>query len=282
MAQVSKPYCRATIAGKSHAGLVRSNNEDNIVFDPQLNLMILADGMGGHNAGEIASAIAVRTVYRHVHTALGKPDLVATESGYSAEAEILRAAIRAAHAAIKQAAHQQPAYTGMGTTIVVALLCEDRLVVAHVGDSRLYRLRDNMLEQLTRDHSLIEELVARGFYTPEEARIHVKKNLITRALGNQDETLEVDLLDEPLVQGDLLLLCSDGLTDMAGDVDIGAALRKVPMPASPENLQTSVDELIELALMGGGKDNVSVITAQVSEVVQPAKRWFSRLFDWFQ
>lgn len=282
MASTTKGSCKAIIAGKTHPGLVRQNNEDNIVFDPNLKMLLLADGMGGHNAGEVASAIAVRSIYKHAQPRLTDGILEETDSGFSAEAEVLREAVRAAHTAIKTAAHKNPTYEGMGTTIVVALLWSDRLIVAHVGDSRLYRLRDGVLEQITRDHSLLEELIARGFYTPEEARKHVKKNLITRALGNTDPAIEVDLLEDSLMVGDVLLLCSDGLSDMVTDDQIGAALRNIPQPVTAEALTACVDTLIKLALDGGGKDNVSVIVAKTTEVRGPSRGWFDRFFDWFQ
>lgn len=268
---------RIAIASATHQGLVRTNNEDCVAFDDDLGLLILADGMGGHNAGEVASKIAVDTVLTTVRAALGVGELVAQpEAGNSAEAALLRDSVQLAHGAIRKEGTTKPQYHGMGTTLIACLLKDDRMAAGHVGDSRLYRLRDNVLEQLTQDHSLIEEMVARGFYTLEEARKHIKKNMITRALGNEQEKLEVDLLDEPLMVGDILLLCSDGLTDMATDTQIGALLR-----IQAASLQAKANALVQLALRGGGKDNVSVVLAQVEKPAVVKKRWFEHLTNWF-
>lgn len=267
---------KIAFASATHQGLVRNNNEDSIAFDDGLGLLVLADGMGGHNAGEVASKIAVDTVLSTVRATMALGALLPTDSGHTAEAGLLRDSVQLAHGTIRKEAGTKPQYQGMGTTLIACMLQDDRMAAAHVGDSRLYRFRDNTLEQLTHDHSLIEEMVARGFYTLEEARKHIKKNMITRALGNDQEKLEVDLLDEPLNVGDILLLCSDGLTDMATDAQIGALLR-----IQAASLQAKANALVQLALRGGGKDNVSVVLAQVEKAAEVRKRWYEHLTNWF-
>ncbi len=265
-----------SIAAHSHMGRVRKNNEDRVATEPDLGLLLLADGMGGHNAGEVASRMAVEVVQNTVDSTLGSGrSLPPTQSGNSAEAELLRDAIRLAHGAIRKAASTNPVYQGMGTTLIACLLQDDRLVAAHVGDSRLYRLREGVLEQITQDHSLVGELVARGYYTPQEAQAKVRKNMITRALGGEHDVLEVDLLEEPLQIGDIYMLCSDGLTDMAGDGQIGAVLR-----AHGNNVEKAATALIELALRGGGKDNVSVVLARVNGSTARKSLW-KTLSNWF-
>ncbi len=211
----------------SDAGRVRGNNEDAVAEDEEIGLLVLADGMGGYNAGEIASGIAVTTVLDVVKRswpALRRGEVDA-QSGYSSEAMLLKNALENAHATIHQVAQTQPQCAGMGTTIVVALLHDDRLAIAYVGDSRLYRLRNGTLEQLTRDHSLLEELVSRGHYSREDATRLVRKNIVTRALGVENE-VQVDLIEDTVEVGDLVLLCSDGLTDMIGDETIRLTLER--------------------------------------------------------
>ncbi|MGH8529606.1 MAG: Stp1/IreP family PP2C-type Ser/Thr phosphatase [Nevskiales bacterium] len=266
-----------SIAAHSHMGRVRKNNEDRVATDADLGLLVLADGMGGHNAGEVASRLAVDVVQNTVNATLGGGrSLPQPATGYSAEAELLRDAVRLAHGAILRAAQAKPIFQGMGTTLIACLLQGDRLVAAHVGDSRLYRLREGVLEQITQDHSLVGEMVARGFYTQAEAQAQVRKNVITRALGGEHEVLEVDLLEEPLQTDDIYLLCSDGLTDMASDAQINVVLR-----AYAANVDKAATALIELALKGGGKDNVSVILARVNQVTAEHKSLWKTLSNWF-
>jgi PPM family protein phosphatase len=261
----------------SHNGRVRTNNEDAVGEDPEIGLLVLADGMGGYNAGEIASGISVTTV---LDVARRKwPELkhgeVDAESGFSAEALMLRAAVEDAHRAIYSVAQSQPQCAGMGTTIVTCLLHDDRMSIAYVGDSRLYRYRAGKLEQITRDHSLIEELVARGHYDRDEALKLVRKNIVTRALGVEPD-VAVDVVEETLEARDIVLLCSDGLTDMVSDEVIGLTLGKYA-----DNLDGAAKELVALANEGGGKDNVSVVLARVDASLVPGRRWYERLMEWF-
>lgn len=164
----------------------------------------------------------------------------------------------------------------MGTTIVACILHETVLSIAYVGDSRLYRYRDKRLEQITRDHSLLEELIAREHYSREDAVKLVRKNIVTRALG-VEEKVQVDVIEETLETGDILLLCSDGLSDMVDDAAIAATLGQYT-----DNVELAAKALVDLALENGGRDNVSVVLARVkSPLVSRGRRWFERLMEWF-
>ena len=163
----------------------------------------------------------------------------------------------------------------MGTTLVVVLFYDNRLTIEHVGDSRLYRLRDGTLEQITLDHSLVQELVSRGFYTPEEAREATHKNIVTRALGIA-EAVEYDLQEEVAVPGDLFLICSDGLNDMIDD----AAIRSI-LSDNRDNLDAAAEQLVASANEHGGRDNVSVQLARVDRPYPLESGWFHRFVSWF-
>ncbi|HEY0974307.1 MAG TPA: Stp1/IreP family PP2C-type Ser/Thr phosphatase [Solimonas sp.] len=261
----------------SDTGRVRHNNEDAVGEDPDIGLIVLADGMGGYNAGEIASGIAVTTI---LDIAKRKwPTLkhgeVDRESGYSVEALMLKSAVEDAHQAIYQVSQSQPQCAGMGTTVVACLFHDDRMSIAYVGDSRLYRYRAGGLEQITRDHSLVEELVARGHYSREDAAKLVRKNIVTRALGVEPDVL-VDLIEDTVDVGDIVMLCSDGLTDMVSDDVVGATLSKYA-----DNLPLAAQRLIELANEGGGKDNVSAVLARANASFARGRRWYERLMEWF-
>ena len=261
----------------SHQGMVRTNNEDSIGEDQDIGLLVLADGMGGYNAGEIASGLAIQTILDRLRRewktlAHGEVDTV---TGNSVEAMQLKVAVETAHSTIHQVSQSQPQCAGMGTTVVVALVHDDRLSIAYVGDSRLYRLRQGVLEQVTRDHSLIEELVARGHYTREEAKKLVRKNIVTRALGVEEKVL-VDVLEDPVEIGDVLLLCSDGLSDMLTDEQIRLTLNQFA-----DNLPKAAEALVNKANENGGKDNVSVVLARVDGSTTRGRRWFERLMEWF-
>ncbi|SFF31784.1 protein phosphatase [Fontimonas thermophila] len=261
----------------SDTGRMRQNNEDAVGEDPDIGLLVLADGMGGYNAGEIASGISVTTVLdvaRRRWPTL-KHGEIDGASGYSVESLMLKAAVEDAHRTIYAVAQSQPQCAGMGTTIVACLLHDDRVSVAYVGDSRLYRFRKGRLEQITRDHSLIEELVARGHYNREDASKLVRKNIVTRALGVEPEVL-VDVIEETVEPGDILLLCSDGLTDMVSDDAIGLTLSR-----HADNLDRLARELVGLANENGGKDNISVALARVNASFARGRRWYERLMEWF-
>lgn len=261
----------------SDMGKVRTNNEDSVGQDADLGLLLLADGMGGYNAGEIASGIAITTItdlVKREWKGIKHGDVDPT-TGYSQEALLLKKAVGAAHNAIHQVAKSQPQCAGMGTTVVAVVLHDDIMSIAYVGDSRLYRLRNGSLEQVTRDHSLLEELVARGHYTREEAKKLVRKNIVTRALG-VEEAVSIDLIEDPIEVGDILLICSDGLSDMLTDDAICLTLSQ-----NADNLPQAAQALVDAANERGGKDNVSVVLARVDGSLARGRRWYERLMEWF-
>jgi len=263
--------------GITDQGLVRDHNEDSISSDDELGLLVLADGMGGHKGGEIASAIAIDTILKELRKTLPeiKTGNIDDRTGYSLESMAIEEAIKTANTNIFEAAKSNIKYEGMGTTIVVLLFYNNRITVAHVGDSRLYRMRDQTLEQMTRDHTLLQELVDRGFYTKKEARESLNKNLITRAVG-VNATVDVDLLEEAALPGDLYLLCSDGLTDMITD-DL---IEDIQLNYK-DDLHKMNMELIKQAKEHGGKDNVSAMLALVIKEFPANAAWFSRITNLF-
>lgn len=265
------------IVNCSNVGQKRPHNEDSIASDLSLGLAILADGMGGYKAGEVASAIAVTTIMEEIRTGLQKfrHGQVDGQTGYSRESQLLKKAVGRANRGIFDVAQAETTCRGMGTTVVVVLFHGDRVSIAHVGDSRLYRLRGQNLQQLTSDHSLVQELVNRGLYTREQAIANTPKNLVTRALGIES-TVEADILEDSTLEGDIYMLCSDGLNDMVDDEEIRLTLRKYSA-----NLAQSARELVRLANKHGGRDNVSVILVRK---LGPSNRNGSitrRLLNWF-
>jgi len=268
---------KISTAQLTDTGRVRNNNEDAVAVSPELGLLVLADGMGGYNAGEIASGIATSTVLEIAKREWRELEhgIIDPESGFSVEALMLKRAVETAHATIFQASQTQPQCAGMGTTVVACIIHQDILSIAYVGDSRLYRYRGGRLDQVTRDHSLLEELITRGHYTREEAMNLVRKNIVTRALG-VEENVSVDLIEETLEIGDILLLCSDGLNDMVSDEVIGSTMGKYA-----NNIDRAAKELVRLALENGGKDNVSVALARVDASLMHRRRWYEQLIEWF-
>jgi protein phosphatase len=235
--------------------------------------------MGGYRAGEVASAIAVNVFMAEVRRGLRRrrPHEVDDDSGYTRGSLLVRDAIERANVSIYEAAQTQPECHGMGTTLVSLLFYDNRVSVAHVGDSRLYRLRQGELEQVTVDHSLVQELVLRGFYTPEEARRNVQKNLVTRAVG-VDSTVNTEIQEDVVLPGDLYLLCSDGLSDLVDDADIRSTLE-----TCGANLPEAAERLVQQANANGGTDNVSVVLVRSLRPF-PARRlggWYAKALDWF-
>ncbi|MDP6437131.1 MAG: Stp1/IreP family PP2C-type Ser/Thr phosphatase [Gammaproteobacteria bacterium] len=250
----------------SDTGKVRDHNEDAIGSNLDAGLYVLADGMGGYNAGEVASSIAVKTVIELATEACLREDRASLEAdtGMMRQTIVLRDAISRANKIIHQTAQSQASCEGMGTTIVACLFYDNRMSIAHVGDSRLYRMRKNRLEQITMDHSLLQELVDRGFYSREEAERSTNRNYVTRALG-VEAAVQVELQEIPVEPEDVFLLCSDGLQDMVDDEDI-----HLTISTFSANLETVGQQLIQLSNDHGGKDNVSVILARALEAF-PAK-----------
>lgn len=230
---------------KSDIGLVRKTNEDSFAFSPP-QLYIVADGMGGHVAGEVASSMAVKTVSEYVGQYAGTDDIKV----------VLEQAIIAANTIIYQSAQANPQYCGMGTTIDVAYIIQDTIYWAHVGDSRIYLIQSNCMQQLTDDHSIVWELVKSGSITPEEALYHPHRNMLTRAVGSS-ETIKVDVGETKWDDGDGLLLCTDGLTNMVSEQEICNLVYQYWHDGN-----TALEHLITQANAAGGIDNITAVLAQ--------------------
>jgi protein phosphatase len=256
---VSSQY-KIEVANVSDVGCKRPHNEDSTASNQTLGVLVLADGMGGYKAGEVASAIAVTGIYSDIETGLEKtrPGGIDQASGLDKHSVLIRNAVNRANSSIYNTAQADEQCKGMGTTVVTAITYENKISIAHVGDSRLYRLRDNDFKQVTKDHSLVQELIDRGLFSPEEAEQNAPKNLVTRALGIGAK-VEIDVIEDELAIGDIYLLCSDGLTDMVKDEEIHLTLGKYS-----GNLALAADKLVEIANKYGGKDNISVILARVT------------------
>ena len=266
------------IVSETHPGMLRAHNEDSVAAEPDHGLVVLADGMGGYNAGEVASGIAVTVMGAEITPRLehASPIERDEETGEELAVMLLSAGIHKANASIYQAAHSQSQYAGMGTTIVSALFYDNRVVVGHVGDSRLYRLRGDKLDLITRDHSLLQEQIDSGMISVESARHSKNKNLVTRAVGIEDEVVpEIHLHDVEI--GDIYLLCSDGLNDMVEDEDIESILY-----AMQGNLPLAAEQLIQIANDNGGRDNVSVILIKVKHEFAQPRNWLVRLLNCFK
>jgi protein phosphatase len=247
---------RIAIASASHVGHLRSRNEDAVAHDTGIGLLLLADGMGGHAAGDVAAQLAVSTVLEAARAAF---DAAGQRWAPPHAVELLSASIRRAHERIAEAGASRADCAGMGTTVAACLLHGATATIAHVGDSRVYLHRGGTLRPLTRDHSLQEELIAQGALGREEAR-GVPRNILTRALGS-GHAPAADVIEQPLLADDLLLLCSDGLTDMLTDSTIESALNTTGGDA-----QRAVDQLLRLALDEGGRDNISLVIARIAAV----------------
>ncbi|MCX7891127.1 MAG: Stp1/IreP family PP2C-type Ser/Thr phosphatase [Burkholderiales bacterium] len=266
------------IATCTDPGMVRSHNEDSVAADASIGVAVLADGMGGYNAGEVASGMAttvLTTELQHL-LASGEAAAMAGAAGRERAEAMLRAEIAKANTSIYQAAQSQPQYAGMGTTLVVALFYDNRVTVAHIGDSRVYRLRDDELVQITKDHSLLQEQIDSGMITAEQARFSQNKNLVTRALGI-DPTVDAEIREYETQPGDLWLLCSDGLNDMVSDEDIAMTLQ-----ALASNLPLAAQQLVQMANDNGGRDNVSVVLVRVVRDYAAPKGLLARLFGWLR
>jgi protein phosphatase len=262
------------VVSATHPGMVRSHNEDSIATDAEIGLAVLADGMGGYNAGEVASGIAVEMIRTEMKKALSKKNPEEL-NGRDAEQLIEKHATRA-NIAIYQASQSQPQYSGMGTTLVVALWHDNQVSVGHIGDSRLYRLRGGALEQITRDHSLLQEQIDSGMITKEQARHSQNKNLVTRAVGIDPE-VETEVHTYSVQPGDVYLLCSDGLSDMVTDEDVQLTLSSLAA-----NLPLAAEQLVQLANDNGGRDNVSVILVRVAKDYPAHAGLLDRVKAWFK
>jgi len=254
-------------------GVKRNHNEDCVGTTPSHGIAVLADGMGGHNAGEVASSMAVEFTSRFLKEQLPKiPEAeVDEETGFTRESMLTRQAVAMANDAIFEAAQQKPECAGMGTTVVAAVFYADRLTAANVGDSRMYRLRGDFLTHVTEDHSLIQEQVRRGLLTADDARNSAIKNLVTRALG-VEPGVEPDIVEDIVQAGDIYLMCSDGLTDVVPDEAIRLTLTQYK-----KDLRKAGSQLIQLANDAGGPDNISVILIRTPKKFQRKRGMLSRL-----
>lgn len=243
----------STFGSRTDVGCVREHNEDSLVVAPPL--YVVCDGMGGHAAGEVASEIAV--------------NVIADRAPATPDAAALGQAVEEANLAIIQAAREGVGRAGMGCTCTAAMLENERLIVAQVGDSRAYLLHGGTLQQITRDHSLMADFIEAGQITPEEARVHPQRSVITRALGSDPRT-QPDLFEINVNTGDRLLICSDGLTSMIEDYEIEDILNRTPDP------QIAASKLVNAAIAAGGHDNVTVIVVNVTGFAEVRRRKVAR------
>jgi serine/threonine protein phosphatase PrpC len=252
---------------------VRSHNEDCVESRPELGVVVLADGMGGYNAGEVASGMATSLIASGLAETWSEVRLakLGREECKALAEQLIREQIGRANGAIYDAAQKDPQCAGMGTTLVVCLFYDDFLAVAHIGDSRLYRMRNDILEQITRDHSLLQEQIDSGLISKEDARQSHNKNLVTKALGI-DPTVEPELHVYEVQPEDIYLLCSDGLDDMIEDEEI-----QMTLIALRSNLDLTAQQLVQAANDNGGRDNVSVILVKILKSYAVQRGWLSRL-----
>jgi len=247
-------------AALSDPGRKRQINEDYFLVNRRHDLYVLADGMGGHAAGEVASQLVAGTIEEFV-LLVNESAEITWPFGYSVrmpyEHNVLQTAVQLANSRVSHTAQQSEQYTGMGATVVVVWIRGTKAFYCHIGDSRIYLLREGQLSRLTQDHSLVQEQISRGLITPEEAKTHRLRHVVTRAVGGRD-SVDVSVQEQGLQVGDLLLLCSDGLTDCVTDSEI---CRIMGTPARPEEL---CQELVDTANRGGGDDNITVVLVQYS------------------
>lgn len=242
--------------GKTDVGLRRAHNEDSYLIVEDQQLYVIADGMGGHNSGEVASMLAVETVAGFFDETQGDDDVTwpfRPDRGVTYHANRLTTAVKLANLRIHETAQRAADQRGMGTTFVGIHFYRNDAIIAHVGDSRVYRLRDKKLEQLTEDHSLLNDYLRTRDLTPEEIENFPRKNVILRALGMKD-SVQVDVKEERHEKGDLYMLCSDGLNGMITDEEIERIMK-----AHEHDLQAAADALIHAANDNGGDDNITVV-----------------------
>ncbi|MGB3367617.1 MAG: Stp1/IreP family PP2C-type Ser/Thr phosphatase [Acidaminobacteraceae bacterium] len=236
------------IFAKTHAGMVRDNNEDFFVYDDNLNFFVVADGIGGHNAGEVASELACTIILenfrKHYDDYCDKLPLLLTKS------------IEKANKAVFMKSLESEEFEGMGTTITLGVLSNGVVYAAHVGDSRMYIIFDGKIKQITKDHTLVNELLINGSISLEEARVHPQKNIITKAVGSS-EKLVVDIFEIEVEESNVLLLCSDGLTDTTTDGEI------LDIINASSNYGEACDNLVNNANDSGGIDNITVMLVSI-------------------
>ena len=260
---------------RTDTGRVRENNEDSYRVAPEINLFVLSDGMGGQASGEVASRLAAETIIAHCREACENPSLALAGTpveGVSDTSNRLASAIRLANKVVNEEANKDESRHGMGATVVAVWIADGRMSLAHVGDSRIYRLRGSEFEQLTQDHSFVAEQVRRGLITEQEARESKMQSVLLRALGIEPE-VEVALDEQLVMDGDVVLLCSDGLTRELSDEQISGVLGEI------KDAKAAADRLVDLAKDAGGGDNITAIV-----IGQSRKRmgFLARLASWFE
>jgi len=266
------------VASLTDPGRVRDHNEDCIESRPEIGLFVLADGMGGYNAGEVASGMATSLISDGLQEAWQPHEVerMGRDEAKSLSERLINEQIARANGAIYTTSQNNPECAGMGTTLVVTLFHDNFLTVAHIGDSRLYRLRGESMEQVTRDHSLLQEQLDSGLITPEEAKLSQNKNLVTRALGI-DPTVEPEIHVYETQPDDTYLLCSDGLSDMVEDEEIRLTLLTLKT-----NPTLTVQQLVQAANDNGGRDNISAMLIRVVEPFGVPRGWLARLKAFFR
>lgn len=266
------------IVSVTDPGRIRGHNEDCVESRPEMGVVVLADGMGGYNAGEVASGMATSLIAAGLangwtRAALKKLD---REQASAFSQQLLQAEVSKANSAIFEAAQKDSQCAGMGTTLVACLFYDNFLTVGHIGDSRLYRMRNDALEQVTRDHSLLQEQIDSGLITKEDARSSHNKNLVTRALGIDPE-VETETHSYEVLEGDIYLLCSDGLNDMIEDEEI-----QMTLIALRSNLDLTAQQLVQAANDAGGRDNISVMLIKVVSGFGVERGVWARIMSWFK
>ncbi len=260
------------VARISHVGMLREHNEDAVASDMSIGLVLLADGMGGYKAGEVASEIAVLLIASEMTEAMQSTSrLFRTEPDLLPASNMLINAVEKTNTAIYQIAQLQPECAGMGTTLVAGVFVDNKLVLGHIGDSRMYRLRAKLFEQLTEDHSLVQEQINAGLITTAQAKVARNKNLVTRALGI-DPMVELELQEHAVEVGDKYLLCSDGLSDLLSDSEITQILLE-----QADDIETAADKLVEKANEHGGLDNISIVITTIEKSFKAEKSWVKNL-----
>lgn len=263
------------VARVSHVGRLREHNEDAVASDMSIGLVLLADGMGGYKAGEVASEIAVLMIASELTEAMqSKSLLFKTKPDLLPASNMLISAVEKTNKAIFQIAQLQPECAGMGTTLVAGIFVDNKLVLGHIGDSRMYRLRRDVFEQLTEDHSLVQEQINAGLITTAQAKVARNKNLVTRALGI-DPTVELELQELAVEVGDKYLLCSDGLSDLLSDAEIAQILKE-----KESDIEAAADSLIEKANDYGGLDNISVVITTIDESFAAEKSFIRKILKY--
>lgn len=266
------------MCGLSDTGLMRTRNEDAIYFDQDLGYVILADGMGGYNAGDVASQMAVTEISKVLNEVIASTTLHAKSPNmpWPTSYTLLRTVADLANSKIYSLAQKEIRYNNMGTTLIIGLFYDNRVLIAHVGDSRVYRYRNGELLQLTRDHSIVQEQISAGLITEEEAEHAEYKNLLTRALGSEAEVI-VELQEFSVQTDDIYLFCSDGLSGLLQKQDIIDVLHK-----HQNVLTTACKTLVDHANQAGGIDNISVVLTHITADFRANRSWWARFLNFIK